>query len=112
MTHYLVELYAPKPAWLTLDAGGRAAFFKAVGTGLEALGDLGIEPVTLSEIDGDMEHAAPQRFLAIWCCSDKAAADALTAGIAASGWHDYFDTINAAGAQGDLTAHLGQLATL
>lgn len=31
------------------------------------------------------------------------------AGIAASGWHSYFATVNAAGAVSDLAAHLEQL---
>jgi hypothetical protein len=34
----------------------------------------------------------------------------LIAGITATGWHDYFDTINAAGAGTDLPGHLAQLA--
>lgn len=112
MTHYLVELYSPRPAWLALDAGARTAFFQTIGAGLAALAKMGVEPVTLSEIDREMEHAAAQRFLAIWRCSDKAAANALAAGISASGWHEYFETLNAAGAEGDLPAHLGQLAAI
>ncbi|MDO5606044.1 MAG: hypothetical protein Q4G25_12870 [Paracoccus sp. (in: a-proteobacteria)] len=112
MTHYLVELYSPKPAWLALDEQARAAFFEAVGTGMEALGELGVEPLSLSEVDPRVDHAAPQQFLAIWRCADKAGMDALVAGISASGWHEYFKTINAMGAEGDLVAHLGQLAAL
>jgi hypothetical protein len=30
--------------------------------------------------------------------------------IAATGWHDYFDTINAAGEATDMNTHLAQLA--
>ena len=41
---------------------------------------------------------------------DQAAMNALLSAIAATGWHDYFDTINAAGVGGDLNQHLGQLA--
>ncbi len=38
------------------------------------------------------------------------ALDMLIAGITATGWHDYFDTVNAAGAGTDLGGHLAQLA--
>jgi len=37
---------------------------------------------------------------------------ALVSGIAASGWHDYFQTINATGPGIDLNGHLTQLAAL
>lgn len=43
---------------------------------------------------------------------DAAAITVLVSGIAASGWHDYFDTFNAAGPGVDLNGHLTQLAAL
>lgn len=110
MSHYLVEFYTPKPAWAALDAAGRADFFETIGAGMGALSELGVEPVTLSEIASDVIHAPAQQFLAVWRCPDRASVDALVDGIAASGWHDYFETVNAVGAAGDLEAHLGQLA--
>lgn len=112
MSHYLVELYSPKPAWLALDLAGRQQFFAAIGDGMAALTALGVEPIALMETDATALHAASQSFVAIWRAPDAAAIRALVAGIAASGWHDYFETINAAGFGGDLTAHLAQLAAL
>jgi hypothetical protein len=41
MTHYLAELYSPKPAWLALDQNGRQQFFDAIGAGMGALSALG-----------------------------------------------------------------------
>jgi hypothetical protein len=55
-------------------------------------------------------YPAPYRFFAIWRFPDNAALDALLQGIAACGWHDYFDTVNAAGPGTDLPGHLVQLA--
>jgi hypothetical protein len=45
----------------------------------------------------------------VWRCPDDAALDALVSGIAQSGWHDYFETVNAGGEATDLVGHLAQL---
>lgn len=112
MVQYLVELYTPKPAWLALDQSSRQQFFATIGSGLTAISALGIEAIALGEVDATKLHAAPQTFFAIWHCPDDAALDALLSGIAASGWHDYFTTINAAGAGSDLADHLRRLSGL
>lgn len=112
MAHYLAELYSPKPAWLALGPDGRRGFFETIGAGMGALSALGVEAVALGETDPAALHAPPQRFFAIWRAPDAAAMEALVSGIAASGWHDYFDTINATGRGTDLNGHLGQLAAL
>ena len=109
MTHYLAELYSPKPAWLALDQDGRLAFFQAINAGMGALSGLGVEPIAMGEIAPDTLCAPAHRFFALWRAPDAAAMQALVTGIAASGWHEYFDTLNATGAGLDLTGHLGQL---
>ena len=112
MAHYLAELYTPKPAWLALSADTRRQFFATIGAGMSELSSLGVEAITLGETDAATLHAAPWQFFALWQAPDKAAIDALVAGIAASGWHDYFETINASGVGGDFNEHLAQLAAL
>ncbi|WP_319941548.1 DUF6616 family protein [Rhodopseudomonas palustris] len=54
-------------------------------------------------------HSAQQRLFAVWRAPDRESLDALVASISASGWHSYFETVNAVVAVLDLTAHLGQL---
>jgi len=112
MAQYLVELYSPKPAWLALDQNGRRQFFEAVSTGMEILSSLGVEPIALGETDVAALHAPSQKFFAIWRAPDAEGMNALISGIAASGWHDYFETINATGHGVDLVGHLAQLAAL
>lgn len=112
MTHMLVELYTPKPAWLSLDAGEREAFFAKVGQGMGAITALGIEPVAFGDAEPDVAYGTHRRFFAIWRVPDQAAISALVDGIAASGWHDFFDTINAAGPVTGIAEHLAQLARL
>jgi hypothetical protein len=110
MTHYLAELYSPKPAWTALDPAEKQQFFAAIGAGMTALSALGIEALAFGETDATKLHPASQQYFAIWRFVDEAALDALLDGIAASGWHDYFETINAAGPATDLVHHMGSLA--
>ena len=112
MTHYLAELYSPKPAWLALDRRGRQQFFEAIGSGMGALSAIGVEAIALGETDAATLRAPSQKFFAIWRAPDAATMNALVSGISASGWHDYFETINAAGPGVDLNGHLAQLAAL
>ncbi len=109
MAHYLTELYTAKPAWLALSQKERQHFFAAVGSAMPALSALGVEPIALGKVDRSRLHSAAQTFFAVWRCSDDAALEALISGIAESGWHDYFDTINAGGEGTDFAGHLAQL---
>ena len=110
--HYLLELYSPKPAWLALDGAARQAYFDRIGAGMAALSGLGAEALAMGAVAGGKLHGAPQQCYAVWRFPDEAALDALLAGIAATGWHDYFETINAAGLGVDFPGHLAQLAAL
>ena len=61
-----------------------------------ALSALGVEPIAFGETEPSI-HPAPQQFFSVWRLPDAEAQAALLSGIAATGWHDYFDTVNAAG---------------
>lgn len=109
MTYYLAELYNPKAAWIALPKEEKQAFFATISAGMGSLSEFGIEPLAFGQTDPSQLHPAQQQFFAIWKFSDKAAVTALLEAIAATGWHDYFDTINAAGEATDMSAHLTQL---
>jgi hypothetical protein len=109
MAYYLAELYTPKAAWRALSQPQRQDFFAAIGAGMGPLSAMGIEVLALGETQTVM-HGAGQQFFAIWRMPDAAAQAALLSGIAATGWHDYFDTVNATGTAVDFSTHLAQLA--
>ncbi|MBT9247106.1 hypothetical protein KM031_13670 [Gemmobacter fulvus] len=108
MPHYLTELYSPKPAWLALSLAERQSYFASIAEGMGALSALGVEPIAFGETEPSI-HPAPQQFFSVWRLPDAEAQAALLSGIAATGWHDYFDTVNAAGKGVDFPAHLTQL---
>lgn len=109
MPHYLAELYSPKQTWLNLTAAERQQFLEEVGAAMPALAALGVDAISLGQVDQTRLHTSGHQFYAIWRCTDDQALEALIAGIAQSGWHDYFDTINAGGEGCDFGQHLTQL---
>lgn len=111
MSHYLVELYSPNAAWTALSHDARETFLTAVGAGMAGLAAHGVEVLALGEVDPGTAHASGHRFVGIWRFADAGARDALLAGIAASGWYDHFDHVNAATAGGDFASHLAALAS-
>ena len=109
MSCYLLELYSPKPAWRDLDPNARAAFFDRIGANLGPLAELGIEAVALGECDPRILHTGGHAFFGVWRAPDEIALQTLVDGIAASGWHDYFRTVNAGGRSVALSEHIKQL---
>ena len=112
MAHYLAELYSPKPTWLALDQNGRRRFFETVGAGMGPLTALGVEALAFGETEAETLHAPDQKFFAIWRAPNAAAIAALISGISASGWHDYFATLNASGEDTGMNGHLAHLTAL
>ncbi|MGE4373754.1 MAG: DUF6616 family protein [Xanthobacter sp.] len=112
MSHMLIELYTPRAAWLALDEAARQAFFARIAVGMEELLGRGIRPMAFGAVDGALAHGAPQRFFAIWQAPDAEGLKTLVEGITLSGWHDYFETLNAGGVGEDLQAHLQALAAV
>lgn len=108
--HYLMELYTPKPAWADVDAARRQAFFRGIGAGLAALPAGAVTPLAMAVADPGKPGAAGHAFLALWSCADEAALDALLAGIRASGWYEYFDTVSTCGSAQTFEEHLASLA--
>jgi hypothetical protein len=109
MSHYLVELYTPKPAWNALDAEARTEFFENIAAGRGPLTERGIDIVALGECDSAIPHAGHHTFFGIWRVPDKSALETLVTSINASGWHDYFETLNVSGYDVGLREHLKQL---
>jgi hypothetical protein len=79
---------------------------------MAALSGMEVEIIAMGSVDHNKNHSAPQSFFALWKFADESSLDALLEGIRATGWHDYFDTVNASGRVGDIASHLEVLANL
>lgn len=63
MTHYLIELYTPKPEWLELPAEQRERFLAGIDQGMRQLQGLGIEPLALGPVEAGIAHTSEHRFM-------------------------------------------------
>ena len=51
MSQYLVELYTPNTKWKALNTEQRMRFLGAIGTAMSGLSSMGVEVLTLTEIE-------------------------------------------------------------
>lgn len=111
MLHTLIELYTATPAWTALPPEQRNAFFARIGTGMQQFDPARVAPLAMGRIATGVPHGRDEQFYAVWQCASREEADALVAGIAATGWHEYFTTSNVIGAVDSMPQHLQDLAT-
>ncbi|MBP6561848.1 MAG: hypothetical protein KA214_00075 [Neisseriaceae bacterium] len=111
MSHYLIELYTPKNSWLTLAQDAKQAYLDQVKTGMAGLSAAGVQVLALAptQPNPDPQHDSPHQYLGIWAFPNAELRSLLLQGIAASGWYDYFDHVNASVNGGDLPSHLADL---
>ena len=112
MSYTLIELYTATPAWTALPPDQRTAFFTRIGAGMQQFDPVRIAPVAMGRVAEGAAHGGSEQFYAAWRCASREDADALLEGIAATGWHQYFATTNAVGADDGMGQHLADLATL
>lgn len=110
MSHYLIELYTPNAKWNALPVGQRQNFLAGLQEAMGGLSSLGIEVLALTATEPEIDRASNHRFMGVWRFPDQQACEALLAGIKASGWYEYFDHVNASGAEGGFAQHLVELA--
>lgn len=112
MSYTLIELYTATPAWTALPPDQRTAFFTRIGAGMQQFDPVRIAPVAMGRVAEGAAHGGSEQFYAVWRCESRGDADALLEGIAATGWHQYFATTNAVGADDGMGQHLADLAAL
>ena len=112
MKHYVVEHWSYKPAWIELSQEQRASFLGGIREAMQQITDAGIRTLGFGRLDHSVDHAHKgYDFWAVWEMDSIEACDAFFAGVAASGWYNYFDHVNTAGILGSpevvLEEHLG-----
>ena len=106
-----LELWKPRDAWRALSAGERHAFVDGIGPAIASLLESGIELIGFARSDIDTKHRADYAYLAAWQMPSKHHALALENAVTGSGFHDYFEQINARGeiaAPDAILAHMAQ----
>ncbi|MEU3980406.1 haloalkane dehalogenase [Streptomyces sp. NPDC026672] len=98
MHQVFVELYNYRPQWRELDDERRRAFVFGLSNALADLQRQGVEIIGYGANDPDTDRRAPYDFFSVYRVPDAATRRGFEAGIAASGWYDYFEQVNIGGA--------------
>ncbi|XUL93934.1 DUF6616 family protein [Streptomyces galilaeus] len=110
MHQVFVELYNYRPEWSALDEEQRSGVVFGVMNALTDLQKQGVEIIGYGSNDPGTDRRAPYDFFCVYRVPDVAAQRQFEAGIAASGWYDYFNQVNISGAA--LTPSAGCSTTL
>jgi len=110
--HVLVELYTPKPAWLSLASEERSRYLAGVRQAVVGLEAAGVTCFTLGRTDQTVDQASSHTYFGVWTARDEGALRLFLDGLQSSGWYHYFDHVNGAGRDEGLEHHLDELGTL
>ncbi|BBY25115.1 haloalkane dehalogenase [Mycobacterium stomatepiae] len=98
MQQIFVEMYNYKQSWIDLPPAQREAFAGTLAGALGALQAQGVEIVAYAVNDPATDHRAPYDFFCVYRVPEVGLQRNFEAGIAASGWYDYFEQVNLSGA--------------
>ena len=112
MKHYVVEHWSYRPAWHDLSQEQRALFLDGIRQAVKQMASAGIRTLGFGRLDHSVDHAnRAYDFWSLWEIDSIEARDLFFAGVAASGWYNYFEHANTAGVlespEAVLKEHLG-----
>ena len=96
--HLYVELWKARPAWLAMEQEQRTAFVARLEPAMTRLAGDAIQLVGFAVTDADVPNGADYPYMAVWQMATLEDVRVYERGVAASGWHDYFEQVNARGA--------------
>jgi len=96
---YIVELWSPTKKWLSLTQEARAEYVQNVGAAIGGLVEQGVEVITWSVNDKDIDNRGNFDYFAIWSFPNQEVANIFQKTVSGAGWYDYFDQINVGGKQ-------------
>lgn len=107
--YIFVELWKPKPEWLTLSKSERQQYLSQLGPAIQSLVDSGVEIITWSLNDPSTPYTTDHVYLGVYMFPTKEQTLQFEQLVAQAGWYDYFDQINAKGEVSNPPAMIGQM---
>ena len=98
MQQMFVEMYNYKQKWIELSVPEREAFMRTLASALGELQAAGVEVLAYAVNDPATDHRAPYDFFCVYGVPEIGLQRTVEAGIATSGWYEYFDQVNLSGA--------------
>jgi haloalkane dehalogenase len=98
MQQIFVEMYNYKQDWIDLGVPERRTFVATLTSALGELQAAGVEVLGYAVNDPATDHRAPYDFFCVYRVPEVGLQRSFEAGIAASGWYEYFDQVTLGGA--------------
>ena len=95
--HLYVELWKARPAWLALPASDRSAWVTALYPTLQASAGANVELIGFAVTDADAPHGTDYPYMAVWRLASLQTVQEFEGLRQATGWHEYFEQVNARG---------------
>lgn len=95
--HVVFELWNAKPAFLEAPASVREEIIAGVRSGVEQMAAVGIRALGWGRVAPSGDHPSGYDWFAVWEIPSPELVDAFFAGVAASGWYDWFEQVNVTG---------------
>jgi len=109
---YFVEFWNATPAWLALSTEERGEYMGQVGSHIQGLLEKGVKMLTWSKNDDATSNRAAYDYFAIWSFPNQEMADGFQQLVAGAGWYNYFEQVNAMGAEDSAEKIIGDLVQL
>lgn len=109
---YFIELWNTKQAWLDLSVEERGNYMAQVGSHIQGLLEKGVKILTWSMNDKETTNRSGYDFFAIWTFPNQEMANGFQELVAAAGWYNYFEQVNAMGEEATAEQVIGQLVQL
>jgi hypothetical protein len=104
-----VELWKARPTWFALPREQRAAYASRIAQGCWRFVDSGIELIGWAP-NAAGAHRADYTWLALWKMPSAEHVQRFEESVERSGWHEYFEQVNAWGELSSVEAVLGRMA--
>ncbi len=92
-----VELWKSKPAWRALPRVDRERFVAGLGPAIAELAAAGVELIGFAGNEHDVPHRADYDWIALWRIPGPELARRFEQTVERSGFHDWFEQVNARG---------------
>jgi hypothetical protein len=96
--HAFLELWSPKPSWISMSKADRQAIVDQLGKLTTPIVQSGsIDVLGWGKADPAVDHPEGRQYFSVWRAPTREALDKLRAAIVQGGWYEHFDQVNVTG---------------
>jgi hypothetical protein len=97
MQHIFIELWKFKDTWRDAGIDARAEYVEKLAPMVQGMVEAGVEIIAWGYNDETVDRRVDYDVFGVYRLPNRELFEQLQAGVAASGWYDYFEHVNAGG---------------